>query len=167
MSYMRKYSRSLLALPFLVACAETPTSPNNVMLERELGNIGGLGAQYAARQLPSEGFEIQMARPESIRNVASAATHVASVHGRLIDVLELDEGVEIKAMVGSGYMNMNPAIVSIFVTEHDHSSNVIVKATAKEGLIKQRTSERAVRRIAESIREFLDERPSSVKPASS
>ena len=165
MSCMRKFTLTLVSLPFLVACAETPTSPDDVMLEREHGNIGGLGAQYATRQLPSAGFELRMTRPESLRNVASAAMHVASIHGKLIDTLELDEGVEIKAMVGSGYMNMNPAIVSIFVTKHDHGSNVIVKATAKEGLIKQRTSEKAVRRIADSIQEYLDERPSSVKPA--
>jgi hypothetical protein len=156
-----------LVLPFLVACAETPTSPNDVMLERELGNIGGLGAQYATRQLPSEGFELKMSRPESIRNVASAATHVASVHGKLLDTLELDEGVEIKTIVGSGYMNMNPAVVSIFVIKQDHGSNIIVIATAKEGLIKQGTSEKAVRRIADSIRGYLDDRPYSVKPASS
>jgi hypothetical protein len=167
MPCMKKCTLSLFPLPLLFACAETPTAPDDVMLEREHGRIGGLGSQYTTRQLPSEGFELRIKRPESIRNVASAATHVASVHGKLIATLELDEGVEIKAMVGSGYMNMNPAVVSIFVTKQDHGSNVIVKATAKEGLIKQGTSEKAVRRIADSIREYLDERPSSVKPASS
>lgn len=164
---MQKFLFGLLALLILTACAEAPISPNNVILEREHQRIGGLGAQYATRQLPNEGFELKMARPESMRNVTSAATHIASIHGKLIGVLEFDEGVEINAMVGSGYMNLNPAVVTIFVTKQDRGSSIIVKATAKEGLIKQGTSEKAVRRIAKSIEEYLDERQASAKTASS
>jgi len=165
MPLLRKFMPGLVMVQFLFSCAETPTSPDDLMLEREHGKIGGLGVQYSTRQLPSEGFELEMKRPESFRNVDSVASHIASVQGTLIGTLELDGGVEIKTTVGSGYMNMNPAIVSIFVTEQENGSSVVVKASAKEGLIKQNTSERAVKRIAEAIREYLDSRPSSVKPA--
>jgi hypothetical protein len=164
MSFFRKFILGLVVLTLVGSCAETPTSPDDLMLERAHGMIGGLGSQYTTRQLPSEGFEITFVRPEGLRNVASAATYIASVHGQLIGTLNLDDGMEIKAMVGSGYMNMNPAIVSILVIEKEQGSGVIVKATAKEGVIKQNTSEKAVRRIAEAIQEYLDLRPSSVKP---
>jgi hypothetical protein len=75
----------------------------------------------------------------------------------------LDNGIEVKATVKAGVLDMNPAVVSVYVTRASEGTNVTVRGTAKEGLIKQNTSEEAVKRIAAAIKEYLDSRPASLK----
>ena len=49
---------------------------------------------------------------------------------------------------------MNPAVVSITILPvSDSESSILIEAAAKEGLIKQRTAEKAVTRLEESFRQ--------------
>jgi len=52
------------------------------------------------------------------------------------------------AVIGSGSMNLNPTIVFMqYVAINEDHTEIHVTASAKEGLIKQKSSEKAVKRI--------------------
>jgi hypothetical protein len=56
------------------------------------------------------------------------------------------------AVIGSGFMNMNPAVVTVeVVPTSDDLSKVSIRGVAKEGLIKQRAGEKAARRIGDLL----------------
>ena len=58
----------------------------------------------------------------------------------------------LKAVVGSGSLNMNPAVVFLEILEGSSDTcEITITAAAKEGLIKQHTAEKAVQRVASEI----------------
>ena len=58
------------------------------------------------------------------------------------------------AVVGSGLLNLNPAVVTVAVVPlAEDRTRATVTGTAKEGLIKQHAGEKAARRIAEQLRQ--------------
>ncbi|MFF5493073.1 hypothetical protein [Streptomyces aquilus] len=57
-------------------------------------------------------------------------------------------GHAVRAVMGTGFGGMNPAVVTLTVTAADDTgSTVLVRGAAKEGLIKQRGGRRAVEGI--------------------
>ncbi|AZP17033.1 hypothetical protein EJC51_13450 [Streptomyces aquilus] len=59
-----------------------------------------------------------------------------------------DGGHAVRAVMGTGFGGMNPAVVTLTVTAADGAgSTVLVRGAAKEGLIKQRGGQRAVEGI--------------------
>ena len=69
-------------------------------------------------------------------------------HGRTVWVRrELDEH-QVRGVIGSGALDMNPAVVDVHVRP---GGRVVVHAAAKEGLIPQRTARKAVRKVIESL----------------
>lgn len=121
------------------------------------GALGGrLGAEWAARYLSNETYEA------SVDVTGDPADAVMRCFEALLSVGSITEpadgpadGVEhprLVAVVGAGFFNMNPALVEVDVepTAAD-GSRVTVRATAKEGLIKQRTAEKAVRRVVDRL----------------
>ncbi|MDU1912390.1 hypothetical protein [Fusobacterium sp.] len=64
------------------------------------------------------------------------------------NVLEYDEiNQRLIAMVGSGFFNLNPAILILHVINHE----VYISAAAKEGLIKQQTAKKAISKFISLI----------------
>jgi hypothetical protein len=58
----------------------------------------------------------------------------------------------LKAAVGSGFLNMNPAVVLLEILEASSDAcEITITAAAKEGLIKQNTAEKVIQRIASEI----------------
>jgi hypothetical protein len=52
------------------------------------------------------------------------------------------------AVIPAGFWNLNPAVVDLEIMPlGTHSCRVVITGTAKEGLIKQRAGEGAVKRI--------------------
>ncbi|WP_143664895.1 hypothetical protein [Streptomyces sp. TLI_55] len=57
-------------------------------------------------------------------------------------------GTAVRAVMGTGFGGMNPAVVTLTVTAADDAgSTVLVRGAAKEGLIKQRGGQRVVEGI--------------------
>jgi hypothetical protein len=53
------------------------------------------------------------------------------------------------AIVGSGFLNMNPTLVRINIDPiGDKVSKVLIYGSAKEGLIKSKSGEKAVKKIS-------------------
>ncbi len=58
----------------------------------------------------------------------------------------------LSAVIGSGFKNMNPAIVFLaFEAVDAMATNIHISGSAKEGLIKQKTAQKVVMRIAEEL----------------
>lgn len=77
-----------------------------------------------------------------------AIEQVVAILGKHGAYLDRPDASVVRAVVGSGALNMNPAEVEIRVEPIGETrSRVHVEATAEEGLIKQRTAEKAVTRI--------------------
>lgn len=119
-----------------------------VLLE-ELGAVAGVrgapGARWSARRLQTETYaESQAYDPVQHHQIASVLSALLQAwpetrrgqHGWITLV---------RSVVGSGFLNMNPTYV-IAVLEPD-LGRIGVAAHAKEGLIRQRSAQKAVGRI--------------------
>jgi hypothetical protein len=80
---------------------------------------------------------------------AAAAFHDAMARlGRLLDVPSTGSEPTVSGVIGGGFMNMNPAVVEVRIAPQvEGRCLATLTGMAKEGLIKQRTSEKAVRRV--------------------
>ena len=106
------------------------------------------GAEFAARRMPNNVFQAEVHLP------LAASTALGIFAGALQDVgrsLTGDPGrpnPTVRGVVMAGARNMNPAVVEVEVVVLGASeSRVILTGTAKEGLIKQRAGEKAVRAV--------------------
>jgi hypothetical protein len=111
---------------------------------------GRLGARIGAALLPvrhhEQELELLALSPEA---AARLAGEVLAHHGQMAWAREEPGGYRIRGLIGSGALDMNPAVVDVHVRP---GGQLIVHAAAKEGLIPQRTAQKAVRRVIESLR---------------
>lgn len=127
------------------------------ILERELGEVGGefggLGARWAARRMPNNAFVASIELEISAAQALTEFSQAAGALGRVVDRELNDAGARLTAVVGAGFWNMNPAVVDLQLASRGaNRCRVTITGTAKEGLIKQRAGEGAVRRILAATR---------------
>lgn len=79
------------------------------------------------------------------------AAILGSPRSRIVKDAALEHGYVVSGVIGSGAMNMNPAVIIGVIYTVEGRTTVLVKAVAKEGLIKQKTAEKAVKRIVQSF----------------
>ena len=127
------------------------------ILARELGKLGKLGniigpggssgANFAAQFLPTETFSESLRIEAEAGHVLQSAFRILTSVGQITDEFAESSGLpRLSAIVGSGFLKLNPAVVHVqVVPAGDHGSDVSIIAVAKEGLIKQRSAEKAVR----------------------
>lgn len=120
------------------------------------GVLGGaLGAGLAAKILPTVDFKYTVTykgpSESAIRSAFMAIVTSEGFRKMLHPDASFDTPV-FSAVLGSGALNMNPAVVCVVIEGVDEANtNIYISGSAKEGLIKQRTAEKAVMRIAEKI----------------
>ena len=136
--------------------------PEDDILARELGKVGSFagssaarGASFAARYLPTETFSESFRIQADADHIRKTTIRILSGMGRISDEMDHQSlPAIILAVVGSGFFKMNPTSVQVQVVSSGESdSDVIISAAAKEGLIKQRSAEKAVRRIRAALSE--------------
>ncbi|XVU20974.1 hypothetical protein ACQPZJ_27305 [Actinoplanes sp. CA-054009] len=107
----------------------------------------GFGAAFAARRMRADIFEttvnLPLSRPAAERLV-----------GRTLDAMGTRTAGS-QAVMGSGAMNMNPAVVTVTLRDQDGTVVATIRGVAKEGLIRQRAGQKAARRVAEQLRSGL------------
>jgi len=123
------------------------------ILARELGKLGGAGAKWVARLLPSVPFEKQF----EIRGDLAAVSHLIVQTKKVIgtDIPEFPSNPERGAfafLMGAGNGGLNPTIVTVRLEPFPPNTRVTVRAVAKEGLVKQRTAFGAVERVEEMVK---------------
>ena len=115
---------------------------------------GSLGATLAAKFLPTEShtekLSLKVPPEKALKFGFSVLTKIGT--------LQTDDDNRppyplLKAVVKSGFLNMNPAVVYLEILDWDSAAcEVTVTAAAKEGLIKQHTAAKAVQRVVSALR---------------
>jgi hypothetical protein len=113
-------------------------------------SAGSIGAKIAARFLPTERYQAETSVSGDVAAVLSRVYSIFVANGRIAS--DVESGVssypKISGVIGSGFFNMNPTVVHVEVVATDTTSTALrVTAAAKEGLIKQRSAEKAVCRV--------------------
>jgi hypothetical protein len=126
----------------------------DVLLSRELGRLGGPGARWVAKLLPANVGERTLHVDSNAGRVRQVVEVVLRERGRLVPEILGDPG-SVSAIVGSGRLRLNPALVTVMVIETLVGAEVHVRAVAKEGLIKQRGGEQAAAEVADAITHAL------------
>jgi hypothetical protein len=125
----------------------------SAILARELGRLGGIGARWAARFLPSVSHDSTFFVNASTAVVGQRVDGFLREFGRPIPEFPCNpEQGKHSAIVGSGHLNLNPTIVHVQINETNGAASVSVRALVKEGKIKQQTAQRLVERIEHLLR---------------
>ncbi|MGW9371535.1 hypothetical protein ACWGVR_16150 [Streptomyces xanthophaeus] len=119
------------------------------------GSGGRTGATFAAKRLKKNVHEVPLTLAAPLD---AAAQHVAGVLARLGNLLGTGGGADpdaqrtVRAVVGGGFGNMNPVVVTVTLTAAgSQGTAVCVRGAAKEGLIKQRAGEKTARQVADLL----------------
>jgi hypothetical protein len=124
-----------------------PVGTVDRILEDELDEVGA-GGGLAAANLPSQRFETVVEVWGDPIPAAAAFSEAMARLGRSLDGDLSGRPVTVSGVIGGGFMNMNPAVVEVrIVPQPDGGCRATLTGTAKEGLIKQGTGEKAVRRV--------------------
>jgi hypothetical protein len=122
--------------------------PEDAILARELGRLGGIGAKFVARFLATNVGEREMTV------LASSAEVRAAVRAAFGSYLE-DEPPDgtLRVRVGAGKMNLNPALVTFALASASQDRTAVrIRGAAKEGWVKQLAGEQAADRAAEWLK---------------
>ena len=147
------------------------TNDNEDILRRELGktvnkfvphvtsdsendSLASAAMQLAARYLSTETHTERLVLGMDPEN---ALRRMVSVLGKLGKLKAEDSDKtpypSLKAVVGSGFLNMNPAVVYLEILQATPTAcEITVTGLAKEGVIKQRTAAKAVQRVIAALR---------------
>jgi hypothetical protein len=115
---------------------------------------GRLGARLAARLLSEDVHETELVLALPPAQTRALARWVLTSLGDPVDETRLaDDKHELRAVVGSGALNLNPAVVTLRLDATTAASTTIrVRGVAKEGLIRQQAGRKAAERVARSLR---------------
>jgi hypothetical protein len=104
----------------------------------------------AAGRLRSWSADDTFEVPMNARDALASAFRALGEVGETLHIEHATPNV-LRAVVGSGVLGMNPAAVELLVEPvSDHATKVTIRATAKEGFIKQGTAEKAIKRVIEA-----------------
>ena len=126
----------------------------NEILENELQKVvlvaggspfSGMSSKAIAKKLPAMSYADKI--DIHAANNFMLCEKVLNLQGNIMDS-DASEGI-ITAVVGSGFGNMNPAVLIVKATDEA----VFARAAAKEGLIKQHTAEKAIQNLFDKIRQ--------------
>lgn len=124
-----------------------------VVLTRALGNLGGFGARWVAKRLPSVAHQIEVVVPASRQRVLETLAASFDATAKPIPELSSDAGAGVLCgLVGSGAGGLNPTILPVAVATNGSGSSVSIRAVAKEGAVKQHSAVKAVERIEDLLR---------------
>lgn len=125
------------------------------ILADELGRFGD-GGLLAAPHVSNDRFEIAVDVRSDPDSAAAAFSGAIARMGRLLDGHQAGPEFVVAGVVGGGFMNLNPAVVVVRIAMlADGRCVATLTGNAKEGLIKQRAGEKAVRRVL-GARELAD-----------
>jgi hypothetical protein len=114
-----------------------------------------VGARFVNKFLPTETYAETLALKIKPEEALKLGFSVLSKLGKL----ETNDDIKppypmLKAVVGVGFLDMNPAIVRLKILAGDSGEcELRITAAAKDGLIKRDTASTAVKRVVSELRE--------------
>ena len=124
------------------------------------GGIGGAaGAAWAQQRLPTVQVEQKFQAAVDPETVLKSAFEAMKKVGKIVEPdPEVDEVAlpAVLAVVGAGFFNLNPAVVQFVILHGEgNQTEFQISASAKEGLIKQKTSQKAIGRVLDAAADTL------------
>ncbi|MGW6394325.1 hypothetical protein ACWFR1_28370 [Streptomyces sp. NPDC055103] len=119
-----------------------------------LGAVGGVSGRLVrvvAKLLGKNVHEVDLLVPLPFDDAVKRASGVLGRAGRVIETVPVRPGEDetIRIVAGGGAGGLNPVVVTARVLKADEdSSEVWLRAAAKEGLIRQRAGEKTAVRLA-------------------
>ena len=110
-----------------------------------------LGARIGARFTKVGRYETELELASTPERTLDAAHDVLTAVGSMRDAGDTNDVATLAAVVPSGFWNMNPALVRVAVAPAPNGSHVRIDAAALEGLIPQRTANKASKRVARAL----------------
>ncbi len=126
------------------------TKNDDQILADELAHLGrSVLTKFVAGFLPNDTYEISFEMAIQPASVVSVATSILHAEGKLLSTEDISTMPKVKSLLGAGFLNMNPALVSISATAMPHSqTHITIQGKAKEDLIKQHAGKKAAQRVA-------------------
>ena len=122
------------------------------LLAQALGRLGGPGARIVSRWLPPNVGEEQLELPWPRAELEPAVIAFLEAYGTPVALRDPSSSDGHSALVGSGRLRLNPAVVTVWLTEvAPGRTRLRVRGIAKEGWIKQRGGEQVAREIAAAL----------------
>ncbi|MEV0963396.1 hypothetical protein AB0J25_12530 [Streptomyces sp. NPDC049910] len=124
-----------------------------------LGAVGGGGGRLvrmAAKLMRKDVHEVGLRVPLPFDEVVQRVSGVLGRAGRAVGTVPVGsaEDVTIRVVAGGGAAGLNPVVVTARVLKADEdSSEILLRAVAKEGLIRQRAGEKTAVRLAARLSE--------------
>ncbi len=129
----------------------SPADSDEEILCKALGKLGGSEASAAASKLPNNMLETTINVPGSIEALERSLGRYFADNGELIKSEMVSGTHEVKGVIGSGHMNLNPAVVTVRLEKFNGEIHVGITGSAKEGLVKQFAGEAAANRIKDFL----------------
>ena len=118
------------------------------------GKAAKSGASLAAKLLPTTEYKSLETIAKPLNQCVDAVTRELTTRGQLKTKVEQEQGTAMSGLLGTGFLKMNPALIEIKLTALEPGkTRVEITSAAKEGLIKQKTAEKAAKRILEILKE--------------
>ncbi|BCJ42611.1 hypothetical protein GCM10010168_06470 [Actinoplanes ianthinogenes] len=135
------------------------TPDENALLLQRLAAIGeaahhggGLGARLAGRLLRPDIFETSVTLPRPVGEAVGQVGRILAGLGIPVPMTS-HGGRTLRAMIGAGALNLNPAVVTVSLTGAGWEATVArIRGVAKEGLIRQHAGRKAAERVARALR---------------
>ncbi|WP_369241871.1 hypothetical protein AB5J56_43730 [Streptomyces sp. R21] len=116
------------------------------------GGLGRRGAEFTAKRLKKNVHEIDLRLPLAFEDAVERTHDVLTALGRQVDPLEPQPSADrrtIRVIAAGGAGGLNPVVVTAVLTRAEAAATgVLLRAAAKEGLIKQRAGEKTAQRVA-------------------
>ncbi|NLS91662.1 MAG: hypothetical protein GXX96_05720 [Planctomycetaceae bacterium] len=108
---------------------------------------------WVAKKLPDDAFQTTFQTQADPETVLRAALAAIQEKGQVRDGVEAPVDIaSVSGVIGSGFLGLNPAVVTVQVNSRDGNvTDVVVTGVAKEGLIKQHAGEKAAKAIARQL----------------
>jgi hypothetical protein len=149
--------RTLLALLIITLATGCTTPTNNsasadyALSEAEQKALGQGFVQLFAGDLPNYAYDAKIFVESDVSTVVDKIKSSITRYGKVSEAGSRDGYQYVHGRVGSGSMNMNPAGLLAKVEPFNNGALVSIRAVAKEGVVKQNTSGKAVERLITDI----------------
>lgn len=131
------------------------------LLVQALGDVGALlggaaGTKAAARRMRKNIHETRLNIPMPPESALSRIEEIFEREGQLIEAQQdpMNGPSRVIGIVGSGFRNLNPAVVTVTIANSESGTLVNVRGVAKEGIIKQRGGRSAAERIVSEMEQW-------------
>ena len=133
---------------FIVKSIKSVTGNDISAVAPFISKSGEFGTKWAASKLKTIEYRESFVDVNPISKSIEFSMLLLSDMGEILNPPDDFSEPILTAVVGSGSMGLNPTIVFMqFVVIDENQTEIHITASAKEGLIKQKSSEKAVKRI--------------------